>query len=165
MPCAPAPFIFYGLRGIISAVSFPSLPAGGHGVNFKECVRRFCVEKLARILYDCVASSAGNRALLDWFTAERFVLANGHITDLVTAFYRAELLRISRDAEFASFDRLCGRAVWDSFYQPLRRELRLSFGGGNSPLHPYPFRLIRRKASKKRILGGNVGDFHLKALP
>ena len=97
-------------------------------MNFNECVRRFCVEKLARILYDCVACSGGDRALLDWLTAERFVLANQDRVDLIVAMYRAELITTKRGESFASFDRLCGRAVWDGFYQPLRKELRLSLG-------------------------------------
>ena len=98
-------------------------------MNFNEWVQRFCIEKLARILYDCVACSSSDRSLLDWLTAERFVLANQDRVDLIVALFGTRRTKLEGDRnEFAEFDWFCGRAVWGCFYQALRKELRVSSG-------------------------------------
>lgn len=98
-------------------------------MNFNECVRRFCTEKLARIFYDCLVCSASNRALFDWLAAERFVLASGPALTVMVELFRTGLQVTKLQENFASFDQLCGRAVWELFYQPFRRELRLGHEG------------------------------------
>ena len=52
-------------------------------MTLKELVERYCVMKLANILWECVACSDGNRAELDWLTAERFIKDNPPIVDQV----------------------------------------------------------------------------------
>ena len=96
-------------------------------MNFYDCVRRFCVMKLARILYDCVDCSVSDRAFLDWYVAEGFVFANAHITDLIVALFKARRAEVGAvNEDFATFERLCGRAVWDGFYQPFRKTLNFT---------------------------------------
>lgn len=89
-------------------------------------VRTFCIQKLARILYDCVACSHADRGLFDWLAAEQFIDANKPTVDGIYDCFRAATeMPAGQDQGFETFDRICGRAVWDSLYQPLRRNLDL----------------------------------------
>lgn len=87
-------------------------------------VRQFCVKKLARILYDCLACSQPDRAMLDWLTAERCVDTNKHIVYAICSCFEAATDVINGQVQdFEMFDRLCGRAVWDGLYRPMRKTM------------------------------------------
>jgi hypothetical protein len=103
-----------------------------------EVIEKFCIEKLARILYDCVDSLYSDRAELDWRTAENFVKRHpGLIYNMmrlftnrclqeqlcVTTMVNGEVLHVQLDCNFATFDRLCGQIVWYEMYQTLKRVL------------------------------------------
>lgn len=94
-----------------------------------EQVREFCIQKLARILYDCVVCSHSARDKLDWFTAQKFVDGNkATVDDIRECFQRAiAMLPAEQVQDFEAFDRVCGRAVWDKLYQPLQRALQLPY--------------------------------------
>lgn len=92
-----------------------------------EEVREFCIRKLARILSECVACSHEDREKLDRQTAEAWVDEHKAVMDCIYDCFEAATFTLPyRDQGFERFDQLCGRAVWDSLFQPLKRELRLS---------------------------------------
>ena len=95
-------------------------------MNVYETVKEFCVRKLAQILYDCLECSASDRALHDWLTAERFVNSNSGTVSLIVEILKSQL-PIAQDYTFETFDKICGRAVWDGMYQPLKRQLWLTY--------------------------------------
>ena len=91
-------------------------------------VREFCIRKLACILSECVACSHTDRAMLDWLTAEQFVNTNKAMVDGIYDFFSAATASPSGQVQdFEAFNRLCGRAVWDGLYQPLRKVLGLPY--------------------------------------
>jgi hypothetical protein len=93
-----------------------------------EEVREYCIRKLARILSECVACSHSDRAMLDWLTAEQWVNTNKTIVDgIYDCFQAAAAISPDQVQGFETFDRLCGRAVWDSLYQPLQKVLELPY--------------------------------------
>lgn len=109
-------------------------------MTVQSLICRFCTEKLARILYDCVGCTNGDRSLLDWFTAERFVRTHaGGFEEVIAAFLSqpgaedlepqtyARQIPSSIDTSFEGLERVCGRAVWDMMFQPLRWELEDQF--------------------------------------
>ena len=93
-----------------------------------EEVREFCVRKLAQVLYECVASSHQDRAMLDWLTAERFIAANKQNMDRIYDRFCTKTKALTECVGYEIFDQVCGRAVWDSLYQPLRQSLSLPHG-------------------------------------
>jgi hypothetical protein len=91
-------------------------------------VREFCIRKLARILSECVVCSHNDRARLDWLTAEQFISANKATVDGIYDCFRAATATLPGQVQdFEAFDRLCGRAVRDSLYQPLQKALGLPY--------------------------------------
>jgi len=91
-------------------------------------VREFCIRKLAQILYECVGCSHTDRERLDWLTAEQFVDVNKATVDgIYDCFQAATAIQADQVQDFETFNRLCGRAVWDSLYHPLQKVLRLPY--------------------------------------
>jgi hypothetical protein len=101
---------------------------------------RFSLEKLARILYDCVKYSGGDRSLLDWLTAEGFMRSHCHYFEAVLSVFLTQnsLSDSSRGVDvvtlpsgvgtsYAELDQMLGRAVWEHLYQPLCLELQAQF--------------------------------------
>lgn len=93
-----------------------------------EEVREFCIRKLAQVLYECVSCSHHDRAMLDWLTAERFIASNKAVMDRIYDRFHAKTKPLPGSADYETFDRVCGRVVWDSLYQPLRQSLNLPHG-------------------------------------
>jgi len=74
-----------------------------------QLVKRFCVQKLAEIICECVECALPDRALLDWVTAERIIGAESHVvSDLARAFAMTGL-----DKTYDSFVRLFGGELWN----------------------------------------------------
>lgn len=94
---------------------------------FHQIVREFCIRKLARILYDCLGYSHSDRALADWQTAKEFVTDNHHIVNLIAKILELRMLTQEPACDFETFDRICGRDVWDGMYQPLQKLLKLPY--------------------------------------
>ncbi len=106
----------------------------------KDLVERFCIVKLANILWQCVEFSVTDRAEADWLTAERFVKTNSDLVDRVLQAFISQITPVPGQAsgetlvEGAPFDTSydtfvvkCGRAVWDYLYQPLQKSLGLPY--------------------------------------
>jgi len=87
-------------------------------------IKRFCTQKLAQILYDCVwADCLGReRAPLDWYTAEGFVNENSSV---VNSIFRMIQDKMVQDLSYGTLDRLYGRFVWDNLYQPIKKSLQM----------------------------------------
>lgn len=112
------------MRGIYWS---PFLKAKECGMRSYEEVREFCIRKLAQNLYECVACSHRDRAMLDWLTAERFVASNKKVMDRICDHFYAKTKSMTECAGYETFDSVCGRMVWDSLYQPLRQSLNLPY--------------------------------------
>ncbi|OGZ62739.1 MAG: hypothetical protein A2639_02785 [Candidatus Staskawiczbacteria bacterium RIFCSPHIGHO2_01_FULL_34_27] len=103
-------------------------------IIFDALVRKFCIRKLAQILYECVETNTTDRALLDWFTAESafdkihwssqmsgiFLMALAEEFDRKANTERRQAKIDPNVINYETFDRLCGRAVWDYLYQPCK---------------------------------------------
>ena len=105
--------------------------------DFRAMVREFTIRKLANDLYSNVETSCEDRALLDWLTAESVVdkihwlsvmpplfsslLAREADPEAFTA--RREVKIDPNNVNYETFARLCGRNVWDFFYQPAKSML------------------------------------------
>ena len=96
-------------------------------MNPHEVVERFCVRKLAHILFENVFCSHEKRDHLDWFTAQGFVQNHSHIVHLIYRIFQLQIDKAGILApDFNDFDTLCGRAVWDGLYQSIWWELNFS---------------------------------------
>ena len=112
--------------------------------NLYQLMESFCTRKLAEQLYvDCVDP---DRALADWNAAQNFVARNqGFVLAMVTCFPARLAQQLSGTTKFASigdtntvtiellldyksFDRLCGRDVWDALYQRIQKCLPVTHG-------------------------------------
>ncbi len=98
-------------------------------------IREYCVKKLAQILHDCV-ECPGNRAEIDWATAQRYIDEHSYIVDhvadrLVSAIVAdkarglsmGDTVTIELKCDYDKFDQLFGRYIWEVCYQMIQRTL------------------------------------------
>ncbi len=120
----------------------PALFSQGDGaMTLRELIEQFCIKRLAEVLWQCVACSDANRAELDWLTAENFVKKHPPMIDNFFPMLVSQMgapncppdlpIENANGISYNGFVELCGKAVWDYFYQPLKAELKL-------PHHPVP---------------------------
>lgn len=107
--------------------------------TLRVLVRRFCVIKLAQILYECVECERSDRAVADWLAAERFVVTNPDTIEAIASRFMTMLQQgnfvhsslditetlVSNLGGYETFNRFCGRVVWDLLYQRIRGVLTL----------------------------------------
>ena len=123
-------------------------------MTIRELVERYCVQKLASILYECLEFSDADRAETDWLTAENFVKRHPESVERIVDTFidyaeehqSFELSIMSDDTSveaalsdfsYDMFVEICGREVWDCLYQPFRIQSGL-------PYNRYPhYTLIR----------------------
>lgn len=108
-------------------------------MTIRELVERFCIQKLANILWECLEFSGTNRAEVDWLTAENFVKNNPQLVDPVFQRFLSQigeqskffdygagsLKVLSFDASYETFVARCGSMVWNLMYKPFRRSSEL----------------------------------------
>ena len=116
---------------------------GDGAMTLKDLVERFCIQRLASVLWQCVEVSVTDRAELDWLTAEGFVKKNSHLVDRVLQTFVSLMPQpnnisgetavefVPYDTTYYTFVQNCGRTIWDYMYQPLKESLRCSY-------HPTP---------------------------
>jgi hypothetical protein len=105
-------------------------------MTIRELVLRFCVQKLANILWECLAFSDVDRAETDWLTAEDFVKKNPRIVEHILQMFLWQIGKsnlidnignervedVSFDVSYEMFVEKCGRMVWNYLYQPFEKE-------------------------------------------
>lgn len=118
-------------------------------MTIRELVERFCVQKLASILYECLAFSDADRAETDWLTAERYVKDNPQLVDHVLRTFMFQgkthvqitgatpVEDVSSDISYETFVQGCGRTVWDYLYQPFRKHSELPYHDPYKPHYTY----------------------------
>lgn len=112
-------------------------------MTISEVVKNFCVRKLAQIIHDCAQCRWQDRAETDWKTAELFVEMYGHSVAAITCGLSNVLAAISnmnggpsqiaknascltfyhQQLDYDFLDRVCGRAVWEHFWQKMQYNL------------------------------------------
>ena len=95
-------------------------------------IREYCIKKLAQILYDCV-ECPGDRAKIDWATAQNHIDGNRWVVDTVMEnlikkwvndHVRERILSnqiiVNIECNFERFDQLFGRYIWNACYQRIK---------------------------------------------
>ena len=69
----------------------------------------------------------------DDVTSETFVNENPKVIDCIFRILDTKVFVPGLTCDFETFDRFCGRAVWEGLYQPLKKSLRLPHKNDNAP--------------------------------
>lgn len=108
-------------------------------MTIRELVQRFCIQKLAGTLWECLPFSDTDRAETDWLTAEDFVKKNPQLVDRILQTFLCQTGEssptsgdkqvgdVSFDVSYETFVVKCGRMVWDHLYQPFRNKSGLPY--------------------------------------